>query len=37
VANLAIIPILLFYFFPWRIFNRERKALGRAPRTPKNI
>jgi hypothetical protein len=37
VANLAIIPILLFYFFPWRVFNRERKALAKSPRTPKNI
>ena len=26
LANLAIFPVLLFYFFPWRIFNRERKA-----------
>jgi hypothetical protein len=38
VTNLAIIPILIFYFFPWRIFNRERKAIAReTPRLPDNI
>ncbi|MCX7008607.1 MAG: DUF6498-containing protein [Kiritimatiellaeota bacterium] len=37
LANLAIFPVLLFYFFPWRIFNRERKALAKTPRSPKNI
>jgi hypothetical protein len=28
LSNLALFPILLFYFFPWRIFNRERQALA---------
>ncbi len=34
VANLALIPILLFYFFPWRLFNRERQALAQGPPLP---
>jgi hypothetical protein len=37
LANLAIFPVLLFYFFPWRIFNRERKAIAKYPRLPPNI
>ena len=38
LSKLAIIPILLFYFFPWSIFNRERKAIAReTPRLPNNI
>jgi len=28
LTHYAICPVLLFYFFPWRIFNRERKALA---------
>ena len=28
LAHYAIFPVLLFYFFPWRVFNRERKALA---------
>ena len=31
LTRFAILPILLFYFFPWRIFNRERKALATKP------
>lgn len=38
LTKYAILPILLFYFFPWRIFNRERKALANeTPRLPDNI
>lgn len=38
LANLALFPILLFYFFPWRVFNRERKALtAEAVRAPRNL
>ena len=28
LAHFALFPILLFYFFPWRVFNRERKGLA---------
>ena len=37
LTRFAILPILLFYFFPWRIFNRERKALAQKPHLPGNI
>ena len=37
-ADYAIFPVLLFYFFPWRVFNRERKALAaEAARAKPNI
>jgi len=28
LSQYAILPVLLFYFFPWRVFNRHRQALA---------
>jgi hypothetical protein len=38
LTHYAILPVLLFYFFPWRVFNRHRKALAaEAARAQPNI
>ena len=37
LTHYALFPVLLFYFFPWRIFNLHRKALlAETTRLPEN-